>query len=290
MGHRTSKRLSRKALLNSYLAACRFDVIALKPGNVSILQAGHNMVAEQFLAAARVSGPEILAAKSIGNALYQAVRASVAVAGCNTNLGIVLLATPLLKAAQASNDDTADSDLRSTVAALIDEATVDDTVRTFQAIQVAEPGGLGRSSEHDVADTPDIPLKEVMIYAADRDRISAQYANKFADIFTIGVPIFQHFVQRWESAAWACVAVYLTFMANFRDTHIARKFGDEQAESIRQDAVVLERAFKACENPARFASSLLEFDAVLKRGGVNPGTSADLTVASLLACWLQASQ
>ena len=121
-------------------------------------------------------------------------------------------------------------------------------------------------------------------------KLVAQYANNFAEVFTLGVPIFRHFVGRWESVAWACVAVYLTFMANFNDTHITRKFGVKKAASVMQDAQVLERAFKACENPARFAPSLLEFDANLKRGGVNPGTSADLTVASLLACWLQASQ
>ena len=45
----------RKSLQEIYLLACRFDVMALKPGNVSIALPGHDMVAQQFLAAARAS-------------------------------------------------------------------------------------------------------------------------------------------------------------------------------------------------------------------------------------------
>jgi len=45
----------------------------------------------------------------------------------------------------------------------------------------------------------------------------------------------------------------------------------------------VETGFKACENPANAIALLQDFDNKLKRGGLNPGTSADLTVASLLA-------
>ena len=286
------KRLSpsKKVIWQHYALACRFDVMALKPGNVSIALPGHDMVAEQFLAAARVSGPALVNGKTLGDSILAATKASVNVAGCNTNLGIVLLAAPLIHAGlamRAQKKHTAC--LRDALVSVLDQTTVADAQQVYEAIIIAEPGGLGRSDVHDVADTPEISLRETMAYAAVRDRIAHQYATNFVDVMTLGVPIFQHFVRRWGSISWTCVAVYLSFLSAFNDTHIERKFGAELASEVSRDAMALERGFKACENPAQFASSLTIFDAELKRGGVNPGTSADLTVASLLAFLLQAS-
>jgi triphosphoribosyl-dephospho-CoA synthetase len=45
----------------------------------------------------------------------------------------------------------------------------------------------------------------------------------------------------------------------------------------------LERRLMAAADPASLAPALLKRDAALKRTGINPGTSADLTVASCLA-------
>ena len=130
------------------------------------------MVAEQFLASARASGLPIVTAQSLGAGIYEATRASVAVAGCNTNLGIVLLAAPLLQAAQISASDNDNGGLRTKLTAVLKASTVEDSALVFQAIQLAEPGGLGRSEEHDVADMPETTLQEVMRYAAGRDQIS----------------------------------------------------------------------------------------------------------------------
>jgi len=42
-------------------------------------------------------------------------------------------------------------------------------------------------------------------------------------------------------------------------------------------------AFQKHTNPKLYLKALLTFDAQLKTAGINPGTSADLTVATLLA-------
>ena len=277
-------------MLQHYVQACRFDVLALKPGNVSVELPGHDMVAAQFLAAARASGAALIKGESLGQSILDATRNSVSVAGCNTNLGIVLLAAPLIHAGRMIlSKDTNQQGLRDALATVLDRTTVKDAQLVYEAIFIAEPGGLGRSDAHDVADTPEICLRETMAYAAERDRVAHQYATNFVDVMTLGAPIFRHFALRWRSISWACVAVYLSFLSTFNDTHIERKFGAAVAAEVRRDAQALERDFKACENPAQFASSLTIFDAELKRGGINPGTSADLTVASLLAFLLQAS-
>ncbi len=73
-------------------------------------------------------------------------------------------------------------------------------------------------------------------------------------------------------------------MALHPDTHIARKHGAAVAERVREQAFRLERrlavgpAFAGHSGAAR---RILAFDRGLKRRGLNPGTSADLTVACL---------
>ena len=248
------------------------------------------MIAAQFLAAARVSAPMLLGGSTVGESVLGATRASVAEAGCNTNLGIVLLAAPMVHAGlRMAIAEAPAQPFRHYLTEVLDNTTVTDAQQVYEAILLAEPGGLGNSDVHDVADTPEISLRDTMAYAAERDRIAHQYATNFVDVMTLGVPIFRHFTARWRSVRWATVAVYLSFLGAFNDTHIERKYGAQTATSVRGDAAALEREFKACENPAQFASRLTRFDAELKRGGVNPGTSADLTVASLLGFFLQAS-
>src|SRR5690606_40213597 len=74
---------------SAYLWACAMDVAVRKPGNVSLHSAGHDMRARQFLDSARASAPALFdASAGVGARIEAAVRATRAVAGCNTNLGI----------------------------------------------------------------------------------------------------------------------------------------------------------------------------------------------------------
>src|SRR5690606_23572511 len=86
---------------SAYLGACAMDVSVRKPGNVSLHSAGHDMRARQFLDSARASAPALFdASAGVGARIEAAVRATRAVAGCNTNLGILLLCAPLARAAE----------------------------------------------------------------------------------------------------------------------------------------------------------------------------------------------
>lgn len=265
--------------------ACRLDVIAFKPGNVSFEAPGHDMQATDFLAAAAQTAPALAdAGTPIGTAVFNAVSASVRATGCNTNLGIVLLGAPLAHAALRRR---AGESLRTSLARVLHELTVDDAVQVFAAIRVAQPAGLGHSAEHDVSKAPEVTLLEAMQFASVRDRIAFQYAHGFVDVFELGLPVLRAYRQRWQSLAWAAVGVYLALLGRIPDTHIMRKFGADRAHAVSTAARALESGFKACENPATFAPELKKFDRELKQNGVNPGTSADLTVACLIALLLE---
>ena len=264
----------------AYRDACLAELGALKPGNVHVFAAGHDMTTADFEASAEASAPAMGApAVPVGARIFEAIRRTRATVGCNTNLGIVLLSAPLAQAALSSTR----AGLRDRLREVLRRLDVADAERAFAAIRLAEPGGLGAAPEHDVRTPPTVSLAVAMAAAADRDRIAAQYASGFADIFDLGLPRLQAGLARWRSERWATTAAYLGFLAGLPDSHITRKYGIAQARALCAMAQPLEVRLREADDPEQLIAPLLAFDQELKAAGLNPGTSADLTVATLFA-------
>lgn len=270
-------------IAEAYRLACRIELRAMKPGNVHIHAAGHGMSTADFEASCEASAPEIaLSGATVGQRILRAVRATREAVGCNTNLGIVLLAAPL---AQAAVQDAGRS-LRDRLRDVLRSLTVDDAADAYEAIRLAAPGGLGESPRHDVRDAPAVTLGEAMAEAAGRDTIARQYATAYEDIFEHGLPVAIRALDRWSSPDWAAAAVYLDYLSCLPDSHVERKFGARAAEALRERAEPYRAALLESDSPERLAGRLLSFDAALKEDGLNPGTSADLCVATLFALML----
>jgi triphosphoribosyl-dephospho-CoA synthase len=270
-------------LAAAYKSACLAELEALKPGNVHIFADGHGMVVADFIRSADASASVVaMPGMGVGQRILSAIEASRQVVNCNTNLGIVLLCIPVIHA--ALNNKT--PDLREATQAVLQSLTVEDSELAFRAIAKASPAGLGDSDRHDVRRPASVTLLEAMQEARQRDRVAMQYSNGFADVFD-GANWYREYSLRWQKDSWAVTAVYLGFMARFVDSHIARKHGEAVALGVQQEALEHERAFLQLENPKSYQRTLLEFDKDLKRRGLNPGTSADLTVASLLAATIE---
>ena len=260
--------------------ACIDELEAPKPGNVSFGSDGHGMTAEDFVASARCTA-DVLGTPglSLGERVLASIEATHAAIGCNTNLGIVLLCAPL---AHAALDSASDLPLRLLLARVLERASAGDTERVFQAIRLAGPAGLGESARHDVHAPASAPLLPVMREAAERDRVARQYAFYFEDIFDFGLVELAGSRARWPGSQ-AVAALYLTFLARFKDSHIERRLGSVAAEGVRLEALRLLERFEASRSSELDLDLLMSFDSGLKRRRINPGTSADLTVATLLA-------
>jgi triphosphoribosyl-dephospho-CoA synthase len=167
------------------------------------------------------------------------------------------------------------------MAAILNGLTIADAIDAFAAIRRANPGGLGRAETQDVGTAPTVTLLEAMRLAADRDLIARQYATGYADVFQIGVARTEASRKSGHARDWTATLVFLDFLRTAPDSHIARKFGTETAEQVRAEAARIHCALP--EDAAAAFPSLMQFDRSLKEHGFNPGTSADLTVASLLA-------
>ncbi len=261
----------------AFFAACRDEIEAPKPGNVHIFGAGHGMTVEDFLASAEAAaGPLSAPGTSVGARILGGVEATSAAAGMNTNLGILLLCGPLAAAAEGGG-----TDLQASLAGVLKRLDRSDAEQVFRAISLAKPGGLGEASRYDVRGPAEVGLLEAMAEAAERDALARQYVSNFRDVFVTGLEALAAARQSGLEPPWPTVAVYLAFLAAFPDTHIRRKHGLAAAREIQHEALEMLSIFQA--RKVDCLADLLAFDGSLKSRGRNPGTSADLTVATLFA-------
>jgi len=271
------------AIAGAFTHACLLELQALKPGNVHRFADGHGMSLADFTASAAACAPAIATRGArVGARILAAVQASWAAVGCNTNLGIVLLCAPL-----AAGADSLALPARREAAALaaagarqLRALDVDDAILAYRAIALARPGGLGRTPAHDVRDRPDIDLRTAMMQAQGRDRIAMQYATDFDGIFRTALPCLRRHAAG-NPLAVAASALYLELLAQWQDSHVLRKFGDTVAQNVSTEArTLLDRYPQGDATPGAHAA-LMDWDRRLKSQGINPGTTADLTVATL---------
>ncbi|MBA3697001.1 MAG: triphosphoribosyl-dephospho-CoA synthase [Methylotenera sp.] len=276
-----SKQLTPGEVASCYRAACIAELQALKPGNVHLFADGHGMTIHDFIKSADASAEVISQANlSLGERIYAAVEATNQAVGLNTNLGVILLCAPLIHA--ALNGDCK-LGLQHNLANVLAALTMHDADLTAQAIVMANPAGLGKADKHDVRWQAEVTLLEMMHSAQHKDRIAWQYVNHFSDVIGFGRNSYNEALAKWQNVAWATTALYLGFLGKYSDTHIVRKYGEAIAGMVMLEAKEMEVEFKATDNPKLVQKSLMNWDASLKKRGINPGTSADLTVASLLA-------
>jgi triphosphoribosyl-dephospho-CoA synthase len=276
--------LKSEAVAQAFQDACLAELDALKPGNVHRYAEDHRMSVTDFEASAAAAAPLIGApGLSVGARIARAVAATNVAVGQNTNLGIVLLAAPLAQAALSGGG----GDLRTRLTKILANLDVEDAREAYRAIRTAEPGGLGQAPEHDVASEPIVTLREAMRAAETRDRIAWNYTHDFVDIFELGLKWLDGGLKRWGDVPWVATYVYLGFLAHIPDTLIERKFGGGAASRVRDEARPIEAGLSQCAAPEDMTAPLTAFDRSLKERGLNPGTSADLTVATLFAAALR---
>jgi len=260
-----------------FLRACEFDVTVRKPGNVSVASPGHRMHAGQFIASAEAAaGPLFMAGAPVGQRIERAVAATAAAVGCNTNLGIALLMAPLAAAAERPGALEGAAPLKDALDAVLAALDRADAQAAYRAIALARPAGLGEVAEADVHTVPQIGLREAMALAAPRDSIARQYADGFADVFEARQRDLASGFLLAEASAADVQHVFLGWLSRYPDSHIVRKHGEAVAHSVMSAAQVWFAHLAPGSDPA-FAA----WDESLKADGVNPGTSADLTVATL---------
>jgi triphosphoribosyl-dephospho-CoA synthase len=274
-----------KEIARCYEQACLLELRAIKPGNVGYHADGHDMTVDHFIKSAEVSSQAITrSAQGVGDRILNAVQATHDAVADNTNLGIILLAAPLVEAILSKQTT---HNLRAHLSDTLEKLSVYDARQCYRAISIAAPGGMGEVKDEDLSNDPRVTLLEAMRLAQERDRIAFQYVNQYIDVFDYNLGVYHAYLKRWLSPEWAATAVFLSQLKRVPDTLIKRKYSLLKACGISDMIAPLVDQVLASRNPIIFESELLSLDSMLKKDGINPGTTADLTVATIFVAMLE---
>ena len=284
MNMQVSKRSNETKLLASLLSpgscatlACIWEATAPKPGNVYRGADFDDVTYVDFLTSAAVVGPVLdqVGERGVGATVYQAIMATQQAVGTNTNLGMMLLMAPL--AAVPS-----DQGLKEGFQAVLDSLTPEDSELVYTAIREAKPGGLGKVETGDLNadDQPAMLLLEAMQLATNRDLVARQFTNGFREVFLTADYLAAGVQDGW-CLSDAIVHAFLRLLAEFPDSLIARKCGQQTADEVSLRAATA--LSKGVPGEKEYDRAVRELDFWLRADGHrrNPGTSADLVAGGL---------
>ena len=274
--HKDKITLFKKA----YLFSCKKDVTILKPGNVHSSSPHTDTNAEDYIKSSIYSSEMLFNENlELGQRVLESVSLTSKFIKKNTNLGIILTCAPLIHSLIKYHNFP----LKEALSLVLKNATTSDTIAICKAINIANPGGLGKSKKYDTHLLPNVGLIEIMEYSSKYDRISYQYTNLFRDILDFVVLCLNNYQKRYESLDLSISLTFLEILSEIPDSHIQRKFGHKIAKKTSNQAndllkmLVTERI-----NRDSFDKRMNNLDYEYKKQGINPGTTADLLVAGLM--------
>lgn len=269
--------------------ACIWEACASKPGNVNRLHDFSDTSLEDFFISAIAIEPafENAGQMGVGQLIRQGIECTRQWVRSNTNLGLILLLAPLVKACMTASEITDSAKIRQNLRDVLNSLTVEDARLAYEAIRIAQPGGLGQVSHADVSEEPSVTLLEAMVLAQERDSIAREYATGYSITFETGLPALKEALSRGASFSDAAVQVFLTILSRVPDTLIARKKGPDAARQVTQQAAEVLAEGGVFTPKGRLA--LEDMDRALRDDAhaLNPGTTADLTAAAIFLALLE---
>jgi triphosphoribosyl-dephospho-CoA synthase len=230
--------------------------------------------------------------------------------GGNTHLGISMLFIPLSAAAGIHFQKSQDFKiltLRGEVKKVISSTTANDTKLFYTAISSLNLGWLGNLDADDLLDMSSrgktsiintkITFYELMQSSKDWDGIARELANGLDLVFNIGYPTLMKTFNETGDINISTVNTYLTILSQSPDTFIARKIGLEKTSNIQEATEI--GMYKAVEISERAKEIVDDYGGLTTQKGkeeinkldtelrnrqnpINPGTTADITAASIM--------
>jgi len=120
-----------------------------------------------------------------------------------------------------------------------------------------------------------------MNYASSYDYIALQYKENFDNIINNLAPKWREYFKNFNNDENATTALFLDLISVVPDSLIARKYGIDKAKEVSSKFLELSKEYSCSKNPNSLNNQLLLMDSELKIQGLNPGTTADVVVASI---------
>jgi len=280
-----------------------------KPGNVHRTADFSETKYEHFLASAVAVGSHFLCAAVRGARLADGTTSLQQIGmgkiikdatsdtlswqrGKNTLLGSIILLTPMAVVAGqtlAANSCFSNVEFRKNLKSVVESTTPNDAAYLYDAITLAQPGGLGKVPTLDVTEAESrqrildegISLYEVFKISSSWDSIAYEWISNYHITFDIGYEYLRRRLETRVNLNTGIVHTFLKVLSEVPDTLIARKVGKQKAQSVSTKAEKILKAGGLTTGEGK--RRLLDFDAELRDPyhTLNPGTTADLTSAIL---------
>jgi triphosphoribosyl-dephospho-CoA synthase len=289
--------------------AILLEASAHKPGNVNIVTDFEHTRYEHFLASAVAASSSFKSAATqglsssekrnfqLGRSIKQCVN-DIATwqHGGNTLLGTVILLSPMAIAAgmTLAKTDFEVVSFRKNLKTVVESTTPEDAVNLYSAIEIANPGGLGKAPDLDVTDPASkqrilddgITLYDVFKIAEKYDTVCSEWTSNYSLTFNVTYPTLKQRLNKDADPSQAIVQTFLEVLSQVPDTFIARKAGIPKAREVSLEARRIVDLGGVVTSEGR--ERLRKFDRELRRSGnlLNPGTTADIVAAGLAVCTL----
>lgn len=229
-----------------------------------------------------------------GDAILQCTQAMLQSASCNTSLGTILLAIPLIESfarvLRTTNQHRSSLEEWQNLLAkeILQKLTAQDSVHVYEAIRICNPGGLGSKPEMDVASSPPARLLDAMAFASHYDDVALQYVSRFELCFDLSKKLSMYASSGKNATILESITLLqLELLAERPDSLIARKGGNELAEQVRKKAHQVFTLYVG--QSTNWLNAWQELDDWMRslrdsqgKRLANPGTHADLIAAAIL--------
>jgi triphosphoribosyl-dephospho-CoA synthase len=202
---------------------------------------------------------------------------------------------------------------------IIVNSSCEDTIRLYNAIRIAKPGGMGSVEKYDLYSEKafdeikqdNINLQQIFEMSANRDSLSEILSSNYRFIRIDVLPRMEKLFEDYHFSFSKIIKkipnsiiekdiidinrdfnefiirIYLFILGSKEDTLILRKNDEKTAKNVSQKSNELYDLFYMMDRTTWF-EQLLKFDDELQKmnGKLNPGTSADILAAALFCFYL----
>jgi len=237
-----------------------------KPGNVDRCHDYEGTRLEHFLASSILARPALEKAAGgrggLGEVLREAVELTTAHGGGNTHFGAFILLIPLLRG----------GDIGGAIRA-VQGSTVEDAVSFYRAFSLTkvrmlagDPLDVDDPRALDIIRGKEMTLLDIMDHSKEHDMVAREWVNGFALTRRAA-----DFLLGSGCGREAVVEAFLRLLSSEIDTFIVKEHGPLVAEEVRRRAAGILGG----------RGDLGAFDAECIARGINPGSTADITIAGI---------
>lgn len=316
-------KLAHEVMVKAQLAAALEVSAYPKPGNVHRLRDRWGKRFEHFLAGSIAIGPVVresvikgfkawlkgdLSLIGIGRLIEKAVRMQLqAHSAGNTHLGVIMLFIPIAASIPIWHAESEEIwGLRNALLRVLKATTIDDANALMRSIRLAKPSGMGRPPKGlpDVLKRQkvDVNMYQLLEASSKWDGVAMELTSGLEMSLNVGLPTLIEVYEKFKDVNMAIVHCFLKLLSEKPDTLIARSVGlsisphapiDKAVRlGMREALRVSERAREALRMGG-LATSIgrrliedLDRELEYKGPSYNPGTTADITAASIFLALL----